>query len=138
MTQVIVKCVRTGGAFGGKFTGGLSVSLSAALAASKLNRSVRIFNSRTAEMSMQGLNSLVLFSSLFIKMFLLTTGGREGWAVDYTVGFTADGAITALKYAFYVDAGISASDTIDSLSMGVTWADNAYYVPNIEINAKVR
>eukprot|EP01034_Spumella_vulgaris_P024084 gene24084-30387_t len=115
--KVIVKCTRTGGAFGGKFTGGLSVSLSAALVASKLSRSVRIFNSRTAEMSMQG--------------------GREGWAVDYVVGFAADGAISAIKYDFYVDAGISSSDTIGSLSMGVTWSDNAYFVPNIEINAKV-
>lgn len=49
--QVIVKCPRAGGAFGGKITRGMPLSCAAALASTKLNRPVRIFNTRTADMA---------------------------------------------------------------------------------------
>jgi len=48
--KVIVKCPRTGGGFGGKISGGMPISGAAAICASKLGRSVRIFNTRTADM----------------------------------------------------------------------------------------
>ena len=51
--QVVVKCPRTGGAFGGKIFRGVPVSCAAALAATKLGRPVRIFNTRTADMAQQ-------------------------------------------------------------------------------------
>jgi xanthine dehydrogenase molybdopterin-binding subunit B len=51
--QVIVKCPRTGGAFGGKIFRGIPVSCAAALASTKLSRPVRIFNTRTADMAQQ-------------------------------------------------------------------------------------
>ena len=56
---------------------------------------------------------------------------------DYEVGFSADGTITALKYNFYVDAGIDSADTMGSTWMGMNWADNAYYFPNYRADAIV-
>lgn len=115
--KVVVNSPRAGGAFGGKITSGIPVSAAAALCASKLRRSVRIFNTRTADMNMQG--------------------GREEWLADYTVGFSADGKITALKYQFYVDAGVAKGDTLGALYMGMNWADSAYYFPNYSATSKV-
>lgn len=51
--QVVIKCPRTGGAFGGKIFRGIPVSCAAALACAKLGRPVRIFNTRTADMAQQ-------------------------------------------------------------------------------------
>lgn len=59
-SQVLVKCPRTGGAFGGKITRGLATASAAALCATKLGRPVRIFNLRTADMHMQSNYSLGL------------------------------------------------------------------------------
>jgi xanthine dehydrogenase/oxidase len=69
--------------------------------------------------------------------FVQTLAGREGWIADYEVGFSADGTITALKYHFYIDAGIDQGDTSGSVWMGMTWADNAYYFPNYCADATI-
>lgn len=108
--QVVVQCQRAGGGFGGKITGGITNAAAAALCAQKLNRSVRIFNTRTADMNM--------------------IGGREEWIADYDVCFDANGVIQGLKYQFYIDAGCAPNDTIGALFMGNAWADNAYFIPN--------
>lgn len=87
----------------------------AGLCVSKLRRAVRIFNTRTADMNMQG--------------------GREEWMADYDVGFTADGRITALNYDFFIDAGAGMNDCVGALFMGMFWADNAYYFSDYTANA---
>jgi xanthine dehydrogenase/oxidase len=56
---------------------------------------------------------------------------------DYEVGFSADGTITALKYNFFLDAGINSDDTAGSAFMGMYWADNAYYFPNYQADATI-
>jgi xanthine dehydrogenase/oxidase len=56
---------------------------------------------------------------------------------DYEVGFSADGTVTALKYNFFVDAGINSDDTAGSTFMGMYWADNAYYFPNYQADATI-
>ena len=53
LVQVVVKCPRAGGAFGGKIFRGVPVSCAAAVAAKALGRPVRIFNTRTADMAQQ-------------------------------------------------------------------------------------
>ena len=75
--KVVVTCPRVGGAFGGKITHGIPAAAAAAIAATKLNRSVRIVNSRTADM--------------------LMSGGREAFSFDYEVGYDSAGTITGLK-----------------------------------------
>jgi xanthine dehydrogenase molybdopterin-binding subunit B len=65
LNKVIVKCPRTGGAFGGKITRGIPVSCAAAVAAVKLGRPVRVFNSRTADMAQQG--------SFFVLVFVISS-----------------------------------------------------------------
>lgn len=81
--KVVVKCPRVGGAFGGKITHGMPAACASALAASKLGRSVRLFNTRTADMAM--------------------SGARESFSFDYEVGFSEDGKITALRYFIILD-----------------------------------
>lgn len=56
---------------------------------------------------------------------------------DYEVGFSADGTITALKYNFYLDAGIDSGDCSGSAFMGMYWADNAYFFPNYRADATI-
>lgn len=108
--KVEVICPRVGGAFGGKIFGGVPVAVSAALACSKLKRTVRIVNSRTADMVM--------------------CGGREAFSFDYEVGYTADGVITAVTYNIYCDAGNNSEGAFGGVYMAMNWADNAYYLPN--------
>lgn len=113
--KVVIECPRVGGAFGGKITHGIPAAAAAALASTKLKRTVRIFNTRTADMIM--------------------SGGREAFSFDYEVGYTADGMITALTYTMYIDAGNDKNDAIGGLYMGMNWADNAYYIPNYRATA---
>jgi xanthine dehydrogenase molybdopterin-binding subunit B len=67
LNKVIVKCPRTGGAFGGKIMRGIPISCAAALCSTKLGRPVRIFNTRTADMAQQSKLITVIypFSSPF-------------------------------------------------------------------------
>ena len=116
-SQVNVVCPRTGGGFGGKLSRGTVVAAAAAVAATKLSCPVKIFNNRNADMSM--------------------TGGRESFSFDYEVGIDDEGAITSLIYEIYVEAGDAMSDATGGLYMGMTWADNAYYIPNYRATAKL-
>lgn len=74
---------------------------------------------------------------LLTSLMFFLTAGREGWVADYEVGYNDDGQIIALKYKFYVDAGMDDSDTIGSIYMGMNWADNAYFFPNYQGIAKI-
>jgi xanthine dehydrogenase/oxidase len=115
--KVNVLCPRTGGGFGAKLTRGAVVAAAAALAATKLSAPVKIFNNRNADMAM--------------------TGGREAFSFDYQVGVDDEGVITSLIYSIYVEAGDAMSDATGGLYMGMTWADNAYYIPNYRATAKL-
>ena len=75
--KINVGCARVGGGFGGKLTHGIPAAAAAAFAASKLRRTVRVFNTRTADM--------------------LISGGREAFSFDYTVGYSRDGVLNALQ-----------------------------------------
>lgn len=109
-SQVQVKCPRTGGAFGGKLTGGIVEAVSSALASRLVKRPVRIFNTRTSDM--------------YIHC------GREGYIVNYEIGFDDDGKILSLIYDIYCDAGSAYQDSLGGLTMAMRWADNAFYFPN--------
>jgi len=78
-----------------------------------------------------------VFIIVIIIIIIIFLAGREGWVADYEVGYNDDGQIIALKYKFYVDAGMDDADTIGSMYMGMNWADNAYYLPNYQGIAKI-
>ncbi|XVF05026.1 hypothetical protein REPUB_Repub05bG0135800 [Reevesia pubescens] len=77
---------RVGGGFGGKAIKAVPVATACALAAYKLQRPVRIYMNRKTDMIM--------------------AGGRHPMKITYSVGFKANGKITALKLDILLDAGI--------------------------------
>ncbi|KAG5064523.1 hypothetical protein GLYMA_02G272200v4 [Glycine max] len=77
---------RVGGGFGGKAIKAMPVAISCALAAQKLQRSVRMYLNRRTDMIM--------------------AGGRHPMKITYSVGFRNDGKITALDLQILVNAGI--------------------------------
>ena len=113
--KVSVKCARTGGGFGGKLTRGMAAACATSLAAYKLGRPVRLFNSRTQDMNMNS--------------------GRTAMAFDYEIGFQEDGTICAISFDVFIDAGMNFYDSFGDLFMGMRWADNAYFIPNYKANA---
>ncbi|KAL9228641.1 hypothetical protein vseg_004196 [Gypsophila vaccaria] len=79
---------RVGGGFGGKAFKAMPIAIACALAAHKLGRPVRTYVNRKSDMIM--------------------TAGRHPMKVTYSVGFKADGKITALHLELLINAGISA------------------------------
>lgn len=82
VSKVTVSCPRAGGGFGGKITKGITNAAASALATKLTGRTVRIFNTRTAEMYMNS--------------------GREGYVINYQVrviGFAC--CCTAFKCFIY-------------------------------------
>uniref|UniRef100_A0A1J3CNI9 indole-3-acetaldehyde oxidase n=1 Tax=Noccaea caerulescens TaxID=107243 RepID=A0A1J3CNI9_NOCCA len=78
---------RCGGGFGGKVTKSMPVAAACALAASKMQRPVRIYVNRKTDM--------------------ITTGGRHPMKVTYSVGFKSNGKITGLDMEVLLEVGIS-------------------------------
>ncbi|XP_018674116.1 indole-3-acetaldehyde oxidase isoform X2 [Musa acuminata AAA Group] len=83
---------RVGGGFGGKGPRSVPVATACALAAFRLRRPVRMYLDRKTDMIM--------------------TGGRHPMHINYSVGFKADGKITALHVDILVNAGITADVSI--------------------------
>ncbi|XP_011621346.1 indole-3-acetaldehyde oxidase [Amborella trichopoda] len=78
---------RVGGGFGGKATRAIPVAVACAVSAFKLRRPVRMYLDRQTDMIM--------------------IGGRHPMKMFYTVGFKADGKITAVHVDCFLDAGYS-------------------------------
>ena len=115
--QVVCVCTRMGGAFGGKESQAALPALMAALVASKTGRSARVAYSREQEMCV--------------------TGKRHPYLSRYKVGFTDDGRITALAVSIHSDGGAAADLSLAVLERSMLHVDNAYYIPDIEIHARV-
>ncbi|XVF05024.1 hypothetical protein REPUB_Repub05bG0135600 [Reevesia pubescens] len=77
---------RLGGGFGGKAVKAIAVATACAVAAYKLHRPVRIYVDRRTDMIM--------------------SGGRHPMKITYSVGFKANGKITALKLDILIDSGM--------------------------------
>ncbi|XP_050236886.1 abscisic-aldehyde oxidase-like isoform X2 [Mercurialis annua] len=77
---------RVGGGFGGKAIKAMPVATACALAAYKLQRPVRLYLNRKADMMM--------------------AGGRHPMKIKYSVGFKSNGKITALQLDIKINAGI--------------------------------
>ena len=113
---VTVKNRRVGGAFGGKETQSNLFAVVAALAAKTTKKAVKIRPDREDDM--------------------VATGKRHDFLVDYDVGFTKAGKITAFEASFTARCGFSADLSGPVTDRTLFHADNCYYYPNVRLNSQ--
>ena len=111
--HVIVR--RIGGGFGGKETQSFLFAAITSIAAKKLSKPVKLRVDRDDDMIM--------------------TGKRHDFLFDYEVGFNNSGEILALKIMMASRCGISPDLSGAINDRAIYHIDNAYYIPNIEINS---
>ncbi len=114
--DVEVEVKRMGGAFGGKETQANHVAAWAALLAQKTKRPVKIH--------------------LFRDDDQLMTGKRHRFISNYTIAFDDNGKILAYKVELNADAGAATDLTMAILERAMLHADNAYFLPDVEIIGK--
>jgi xanthine dehydrogenase/oxidase len=113
MHNVVVRVKRIGGGFGGKGSRSVQIAVISALAARKLNRSIRCVLSRRDDM--------------------LTTGQRHPFIAEWAAGVMQDGKILALDIQLFCKAGWS-MDVSGSVCNRAMWhIDNCYFIPHIRI-----
>jgi len=115
--QVVCTCRRMGGGFGGKETQGAHPALLAALVAHKTRRPARMVLSCDRDM--------------------LVTGKRHAYQSHYQVSFDDAGRITGLKIDFCSNGGCSADLSLAVMERTLLHADNAYYIPNVQLSGTV-
>ena len=111
--QVVVTCLRMGGAFGGKESQANPLAAIAALAAYKTGRPARVSLRRHQDM--------------------IITGKRHGFLARYQVGCDRDGTLKVLMLNLYSDAGWSLDLSPPVLLRAMLHADNAYYIPHVDL-----
>jgi xanthine dehydrogenase large subunit len=117
MSQVVVIAKRMGGAFGGKEAQATHPAAMAALVARTTKRPARIVYDKDTDMHV--------------------TGKRHPFQNRYRAGFTRTGEITAFEVDFYSDGGAYADLSPAVMARAMTHAENAYYLPNVEIRGTV-
>ena len=117
MNQVVVTTKRMGGAFGGKEAQATHPAAMAALVAQKTKRPARIVYDKDTDMHV--------------------TGKRHPFENRYRVGFTRAGEIVAMKVDLYSDGGATADLSPAVMARAMTHAENAYYIPHVEIRGTV-
>ena len=115
--QVVCICKRMGGAFGGKESQAAIPALMAAIVASHTGRAARVIYNKDEDMCV--------------------TGKRHPYLVRWQVGFDDTGLIGGLRYEFYSDGGAAADLSTAVMERTMLHAENAYYIPDIEIQGQV-
>ena len=115
--QVICHCRRMGGAFGGKETQAAIPAMLAALVAHTTGRAARLVYDKDRDME--------------------STGKRHAYLTDWEVAFDDDGQILAMKTSFYSNGGAAADLSMAVLERSMLHAENAYFVPAVEIAGRV-
>jgi xanthine dehydrogenase large subunit len=111
--DVEVICRRMGGGFGGKEGNASIFSQSAALAAFKLQKPVKLRVNRDDDM--------------------MITGKRHDFRLDYTVGFDDTGRILGVDFMLASRCGYSTDYSGPVNNRAVLHIDNCYYLPNLNI-----
>jgi xanthine dehydrogenase large subunit len=111
--DVEVICRRMGGGFGGKEGNASIFSQSAALAAFKLKRPVKLRVNRDDDM--------------------MITGKRHDFRIDYDCGFDDDGRILGIDVVLASRCGYSTDYSGPVNDRAVLHIDNCYYLPNLKI-----
>jgi xanthine dehydrogenase large subunit len=117
MHQVVCICKRMGGGFGGKETQANIPAALAALVAAKTGRAARLIYSKDDDMC--------------------STGKRHAYRAEWEVGFDDEGHILAYKIQFYSDGGSAADLSTSVMERTMLHAENAYYLPNVDIRGRV-
>lgn len=113
---VVCEVRRMGGGFGGKESQATQWAALAALAAHHTKRPCKIRLDRDED-------------------FVLT-GKRHDARVDWTVGFSPSGQLTALDIAFLARCGCSADLSQGVVDRMMFHADNAYFIPSAKISSR--
>eukprot|EP00948_MAST-09A_sp_MAST-9A-sp1_P004224 g4224.t1 len=137
MNLVNVKTRRSGGAFGGKITRCLPVSVGAALAAKVITQlGIDAAAGRASGDSGNGLSMDINYAHGCTVIFendrntdMESSGAREPVIADWDVGFDDKGKISAFYCKFYMDCGATMDTSFGDLSQAQMWADSCYYVP---------
>jgi xanthine dehydrogenase large subunit len=116
-SDVVVQCLRMGGAFGGKEVQANAWAAVAAVAAVKLKRPVRVRLTRFQDMVM--------------------TGKRHPFLARFRVGFGDDGVLQGLKIDLWSDGGWSLDLSAPILSRAMFHIDNCYRLADVEIVGRV-
>jgi xanthine dehydrogenase large subunit len=111
--DVEVICRRMGGAFGGKEGNSSIFSQSAALAAHKLQRPVKLRVNRDDDMTV--------------------TGKRHDFRIDYEVGYDDEGRILGIDVALHSRCGYSTDYSGPVNDRACLHIDNCYYLPNLQL-----
>lgn len=117
MSRVVVTTKRMGGAFGGKESQATHPAAMVALVARTTKRPARIAYDKDSDMHV--------------------TGKRHPFQNRYRVGFTRSGEITGMIVELYSDGGAYADLSPAVMARAMTHAENAYFIPNIEIRGTV-
>ncbi|HEX6097418.1 MAG TPA: xanthine dehydrogenase molybdopterin binding subunit [Thermoanaerobaculia bacterium] len=117
MSEVVITTKRMGGAFGGKEAQATHPAVMAALVARNTRRPARIIYDKDLDMH--------------------ATGKRHPFENRYRVGFTRTGEIVGMKVDLYSDGGAYADLSPAVMARAMTHAENAYYIPNVEIRGTV-
>eukprot|EP00771_Trimastix_marina_P000666 gnl/Trimastix_PCT/1688.p1 GENE.gnl/Trimastix_PCT/1688~~gnl/Trimastix_PCT/1688.p1 ORF type:complete len:1314 (+),score=274.45 gnl/Trimastix_PCT/1688:41-3943(+) len=114
--NVAVRVRRLGGAFGGKESRSCFVTCAAAVAAQATQRPVKIVLSRDEESSY--------------------AGQRHPFYVEYRIGVTRAGKLTAMDMKFYVNAGDSHDLSLAVVHRMITHVDGSYLFPAVRVEAR--
>ena len=117
MHQVVCQCKRMGGGFGGKETQAAPPALMASLVALKTGRPARCVYARETDGRV--------------------TGKRHPFEVRYQIGFDDDGRLLAARMELYANGGSSADLSTSVFDRALYHADNAYFIPDIELLGRV-
>jgi xanthine dehydrogenase large subunit len=112
---VTVEVRRMGGAFGGKETQANAFACIAAIVAKKTGRAAKLRLDRDDDM--------------------IATGKRHDFAIDYEVGFGADGRIAGVEMTYAARCGYSADLSGPVTDRALFHADNCYYYPNVRLRS---
>jgi xanthine dehydrogenase large subunit len=115
MHKIEVDVPRLGGGFGGKEDQATAWAALAALAASKLQRPVKIILPRQEDMRL--------------------TGKRNPYSSDFKIGLNKEGMILAYEVTFYQNAGAAADLSPAILDRTLFHCTNSYYIPNVKATA---
>jgi len=112
MNRVEVDVARLGGAFGGKEDQATFVAVMSALAASLMERPVKITLSRGDDIRM--------------------TGKRHPYSADFRIGLTRDYRIKAYSTVMYQNGGAAADLSPAIMERTLLHTTNTYFIPNTE------
>lgn len=115
--KVICITKRMGGGFGGKESQATHIACMAALVTARTGRPARMVLNKDDDMQM--------------------TGKRHPFQTRYRAGFDDDGRVSALSVHFFSDGGCAADLSLAIMGRAMTHAENAYYIPNMDIQGTV-